>query len=289
MMNNTTDSKLSKNSHQKSKDEAINIDLIHNHLKNNTPSGIKIRETFTSNLPLEQQFISTEQSGATRSAHHDLNLKMSDGTLKSVEFKGSKHFKPIDSTKSPWVNGVQFYNGTGSKFKMGNIYSKKFYNNCIDKLIQDLNITTPKPSYEEWSNDAFRQGKPKTPFVCELREKAYCSDYLSNVRKEFNKTFIASTFELTDLMIEVQAIADEVLSCKDYWLQIHGDINDPEKFHVKWTNKITMPEIVSIEQLKSKDNCDINFKFICKDDSEFFAKMRWGYGQCITNIRIDIK
>ena len=54
---------------------------------------------------------------------------MSDGTLKSVEFKGSKHFKPIDSTKSPWVNGVQFYNGTGSKFKMGNIYSKKFFGN----------------------------------------------------------------------------------------------------------------------------------------------------------------
>jgi hypothetical protein len=90
-------------------------------------------------------------------------------------------------------------------------------------------------------------------------------------------------------MIEVQKISEEVLNCKDFWLQIHGDIDDPDKFHVKWTNKIVMPEIVSVEQLKSKDNCDINFKFICDDNSEFFAKMRWGYGQCITNIRIDIK
>ena len=172
---------------------------------------------------------------------------------------------------------------------MGNIYAQKFYDKCIDKFIQDLNIVAPKPSYEEWVKDAFRQGKPKTPFVCELREKAYCSDYLSNARKEFNKSFIGSTFELTDLMLEAQAIANEVLSCKDYWLQIHGDINDPDKFHVKWTNKITMPKIVSVEQVKSKDDCDINFKFICEDDSEFFAKMRWGYGQCITNIRIDFK
>lgn len=50
-----------------------------------------------------------------------------------------------------------------------------------------------------------------------------------------------------------------------------------------------MPEIVSVEQIKLKDNCDIIFKFICDDSSEFFAKMRLGYGQCITNIRIDIK
>jgi hypothetical protein len=282
---------MSKDSHQKSKDEAINIDLIHHHLKNNTPSGIKIREAFISDLPFEQNFIGTEQSGATRSAHHDLNLIMSDDpkVIKAVEFKGSKHFKPIDPTKSPWVNGVQFYNGTGNKFSIGNIYAQKFYTNCLDNIIKDLNITKPKPSYEEWSKDAFRQGKPKTPFVCELREKAYCSDYLSNMRKEFNNKFIASTFELTDLMLEVQTIADEVLSCKDYWLQIHGDINEPDKFHVKWTNKIKMPEIVSVEQVKSKANCDINFKFTCQDYSEFFAKMRWGYGQCITNIRVDIK
>ena len=78
--------KVSKDSHKKSKDEAINIDLIHDHLKNNTPSGIKIREAFISDLPSDQHFIGTEQSGATRSAHHDLNLKMSDETIKSVEF-----------------------------------------------------------------------------------------------------------------------------------------------------------------------------------------------------------
>ena len=95
-----------------------------------------------------------------------------------------------------------------------------------------------------------------------------------------------------DLMVlidEAQHIADEALSCKDYWLQIHGDINHPDNFYVHWTNKVAMPQIQEIEQITTKDNCDINFKFICEDGSQFSAKLRWGYGQCVTNIRLDIK
>jgi len=280
--------KMSSDPHKKSKDETINISKIHEHIKNNTPSGIKIKNAFASELTDQNMFTSTVISGANRSTHHDLQIEI-DGNLKTVEFKGSKYFKPIDSTKAPWTNGVQFYNGTGSKFKVGSLYARKFYDNCLDKIITDLDIKTPKPIYDEWVKDAFRQGKPKTPFVCELREKGYCCEYLSNVRKEFNAKFTLSVFELTDLMLEVQQISHEVLDCKDFWLQIHGNIDDPDKFHIKWTNKIIMPEIVSVGQIRTKDNCDINFKFICDDNSEFFAKMRWGYGQCITNIRIDIK
>jgi hypothetical protein len=44
-----------------------------------------------------------------------------------------------------------------------------------------------------------------------------------------------------------------------------------------------------VEQEHSKSGCDVNFKFVCEDGSVFYAKLRWGYGQCITNIRLDIK
>jgi hypothetical protein len=287
------DPKILNNPHEKSKDEAIVVSQIHYHLNNNTPSGIKIKEAFVRDLDLskEDSLLNTKVSGATRSIHHDFQIIMSNNSenIKNVEFKGSKYFKPIDFTKSPWINGVQFYNGTGNKFSIGRDYAIKFYDECLDTIIKDLNIITPKPSYDEWSKDAFRQGKPITPFVCELREKGYCSEYLSVIRKKFNKRFIATTFQLIKLMFEVEELANEVLKCKDYWLQIHGDINDSDNFNVRWTNKIEMPEIISVEQLKSKNKCDINFKFVCTDDSEFYAKMRWGYGQCITNIRIDIK
>ena len=33
----------------------------------------------------------------------------------------------------------------------------------------------------------------------------------------------------------------------------------------------------------------IQEKFVCEDGNIFHAKLRWGYGQCITNIRLDIK
>ena len=281
-----------KDSHKKSKDEAINIALIHSHINNNTPSGMKIRHAFIKAFPNEPLFNSTLESGANRSTHHDLQIKFETNhnfNIKTVEFKGSKYYKPIDIAKKPWVNGVQFYNGTGSKFSIGNKYARHFYNTMLDEIIQYLKIQTPKPSYDIWAKDAFKQGKPKSPFVCELREKGYGSDYLSECRKKCNKEFVADENDLKILIEEVQKIADETLSCKDYWLQIHGDINNPETFYVHWTKKITMPLIKRVEQLKSRENCDINFKFICEDGSEFQSKLRWGYGQCITNIRIDIK
>jgi hypothetical protein len=277
--------------HQKSKDEAINIALIHHHINNNTPSGVKIREAFQSAFPSEQMFNSTVESGATRSTHYDLKLKFSDNPddLKTVEFKGSKHFKPIDSSKHPWVNGVQFYNGTGSKFSIGQKYARDFYDTMLDEIIENLPVLTPKPSYDVWAKDAFKQGKPSTPFVCEIREKGYKGEYLSDCRKKFNKNFTASDIDLITLMEEVQSIANEALGCKDYWLQIHGNIDDPEAFHVKWSAKVPMPEIQEVEQVISKSNCDINFKLICADGTKFSAKLRWGYGQCISNIRVDIK
>ena len=64
---------------------------------------------------------------------------------------------------------------------------------------------------------------------------------------------------------------------------------NPEDFEVRWTGKLEMSPIINVEQEQSKSGCDVNFKFVCEDGSVFYAKLRWGYGQCITNIRLDIK
>jgi len=159
----------------------------------------------------------------------------------------------------------------------------------MDEIIVNLNISVPKPSYEEWSKDAFIQGKPKTAFVKELREKGYKGEYLSDCRKKFNSQFVLTPEQLEVLKAEVYAIANQALLSKDYWLQIHGAMEEPDDFEVRWTGKIEMPPIVSVEQEYTKSACDVNFKFVCEDGSIFHAKLRWGYGQCITNIRLDIK
>jgi len=309
--------------HTRSDNEAVSLAKIHNHINTNTPCGIKIREAFANAFPDTPQFTSSVISGGNRSTHHDFQLKWEqtqdsvqdiiqsiiqdiiqeqvqeqeqpkeqekkEVILKSVEFKGSKYNKQIDATKQPWLNGVQFYNGTGKTFSVGLEYARQFYDTMMDEIIVNLNISVPKPSYEEWSKDAFIQGKPKTDFVKELREKGYKGEYLSDCRKKFNSQFVLSPEQLEVLKTEVYAIANQALLSKDYWLQIHGAMEEPDDFEVRWTGKIGMPPIVSVEQEHTKSACDVNFKFVCEDGSIFHAKLRWGYGQCITNIRLDIK
>ena len=274
--------------HTRSDNEALSLAKIHTHINNVTPCGAKIRAAFSAAFPETPQFVRSVMSGGNRSIHHDLKIQWAEAVA-TVEFKGSKHQKPIDTTKPPWVNGVQFYNGTGSNFSVGKEYAIQFYNTMMDEIIEHFAILTPKPSFEEWCKDAFTQSKPKTAFVKELREKGYKSEYLSDCRKKFNKQFVLTEEQLETLKNEVFTISNEVLESKDYWLQIHGAMEDPSDFEVSWTGKLKMTPIVSVEQEQSKSGCDVNFAFTCEDGSVFHAKLRWGYGQCITNIRLDIK
>ena len=275
--------------HAKSEKEAINLEKIHFHIKNDTPSGKKIKEEFSKTFPTIQVFDESVVTGGNRTAHHDFGIKwLAEEGKKVVEFKGSEKKKPIDASKPPWENAVQFYNGTGNKFTVGHSYAKKFYATALDEIIAHLELKTPKPSYEEWEKDAFSQGKPKTPFVCELREKGYKGKYLSDMRKKFNKAFVLESAELEILKGEVLKKANEVLEEKDYWLQINGNIDEPAGFEIRWSGKIGMREIMEIKQI-GNSGCDINFEFTCEGGNKLFGKLRWGYGQCITNILLDLK
>ena len=260
-----------KNAHKKASDEKINIDKLHYHINNNTESGKKIRNCF--NLLDENiKLTKTIQCGADRKTHYD--FKIETETNKDifdnfrVEFKGSEQFVVIDENKPPWFYGVQFYNGPGSTFNIGHIYAKKFYDNCLNKIIDKLNITIPKPSYDEWVKDALRQGKPKTAFVKKIKELNNTDDtikeFLSDLRMEFNKTFKLSDYELDIFKNEVEKIIENVLNEKDYWLQIHGDIDNPDEFHVKWSKKCLFTKIIKIEQIAGSGK-DINIKMTCNN------------------------
>jgi len=276
--------------HRKAKKEVINIRNLHYHIKNDTLSGQKIKESFMKSNPHIPLFDYTIVEGATRNKHYDLVLQWCvNNDKKNVECKFSEQNKKINCTKPPWSNAVQFYNGTGKNFSVGNIYARKFYDTIIDEIINNYQIKIPKPTYEEWITDVFRSGKPITPFVCELRKKGYKSEYLSQIRKKFNKSFILNTYELEILKNEVFKSANKVLEEKDYWLQINGDINDSNNFEIRWSGKIKIKEILEVRQMINKDGCDINFEFICDEDNTFYAKLRWGYGQCVSNLRLDLK
>jgi hypothetical protein len=282
-------SKKLSNPHKKSDDEAINIKKIHAHIKDSTPSGQKIKEAFANTFKDIPLFETTIISGGTRGKHYDFIIRLAGGEEKTVEYKGAKKKSVIDTGKQPWSNGVQFYNGLANNFSVGHLYARKFYNTMLDCIIAHFNIVAPKPPYDDWAKDVFISGKPKGAFQCELREKGYMGAYLDECRKQFNKKFILSAIELQQLQTEVSKRASDVLAQKDYWLQIHGDIDDPANFEVQWRGNIKFEPIAETTQIHSASGCDVNFEFKCIDRNNLKAKLRWGYGQCISNLRLDLK
>jgi hypothetical protein len=207
-----------------------------------------------------------------RRHHYDLLI---DDIIR-VEYKGSK--SKMDITR-PWSNGVQFLNGAGKSFSIGHWYATAFYPH-LTTLKELHNVTEPLPTYEEWIKDAFAQGKPTTPFVCELREKTNKGKKCSAYRTIFNKSFELSKEQLEQLASEVYMKANQVLSEKDCWLQVNQGT-------IRWSPKVEMPPIIKSEQIR-KNDADIQCQFTCQDGSIFKAKLRWGYGQCITNLRVDL-
>jgi hypothetical protein len=214
----------------------------------------------------------TIQPVGGRGFHYDLLI---DHKIR-VEYKGSKSKMDI---RRPWANGVQFLNGTGNSFSIGHWYASTFYPH-LTTLKELHGLSEPVPPYEEWIKDAFVQGKPKTPFVCELREKTDKGKKCYAYRTTFNKAFELSKEQLDQFASEVYIKANQVLSEKDRWLQVNQDT-------IRWSEKVEMPQIIKSEQIR-KTNSDIQCQFTCQDGSIFKAKLRWGYGQCITNLRVDL-
>jgi hypothetical protein len=271
--------------------EEINIGVLCDLFSQLTPTAIKIKESFQTVFGVEISEMINK--GGTRGDHYDLILKLSNGTSMNCEVKHSTLYKPIDYTKPLWASCVQAYNGDPKPFGITTKYAHHFYDH-LPVIQKDLNISVPIPPFDEWIKDAFRQGKPLTPFVQELREKGYKSEYLSEQRKNCNRTFRASISDLLVLQKQVYDILSKKFEEKDCWLQLHGDIAQPETFHVRWSEKLVLKPFISCEQLRKKSDCDIVFRFICDDHEDpkkrtkYCAKLRWGYGQFITNIRLDI-
>lgn len=280
--------------HEKAKQETASLKSLVVHWDTDTPSAQKIKKAWMDTYSDDPVFDKMIVVGG-RNKHYDILLQWISSSneiiqTKQVEVKLKNKNIKIDPTKNPWSYCVQYLNGHGSDFTIGHRYADLFYTE-LDKLITEYNITAPKPMLEEWKKDAFGGKKPTTPFVSELREKGYKSTFLSKFRTDFNKRFIDTITEddLKTIEKEVYKKSNEVFGEKDHWLQIHGSLDDPERFNVRWSSKVMMQSIIKTEQVITKSNYDVNFKFTCDDGKEYAAKLRWGYGQCITNLRIDLK
>lgn len=281
--------KVSKvNTYEKVIKEKENLNNIKYHIENDTPTGQKIKSSFTKD---GMSIVGIEVIGG-RGKHHDLVLKLktSEGDVveETCELKYSQKKTKINTSKPPWISGVQFSNGSGKLYIVGMEYVKAFYN-VLPELKDHYNIEEPIPSFEDYYNDVMLQGKPKTPFVCKIRDCGYKSTFLSDFRKNFNKTFKLDEKYYPQLIEEVSLKVKESFNEKDNWLQIHGSLDHPDNFNIHWTGKIMYSKIVKMECIPSKENCHFIYNFICEDNTIITGIFRWGYGQCISNLRMDLK
>lgn len=231
-----------------------------------------------------------------RNTHYDFEVEIIKEGIHAwyrVEHKGSQLLAPIDTELPPWSSGVQFYNGSASKFVIGFKYATAWYVSFIESGIisQKYGIVSEIPSCDEWvKRDAMQQGDPNTPFGIELKQKFRELNPGKSLTEERN-TFVDSLFTVTDDDLEIlkkEAFleATRVLKEKDLWLQIHGNIN--EDFHCEWNLPLEICEIKSARVVK-KGSRDVNFEFECNDNFKFGGILRWGKGMGFSNLRIDLK
>lgn len=266
------------------------IKYIVESLNTNNELGKKLK------LPYFETFgkkIVSARKTSGRSKHNDFEILLKgEEEWKRIEHKGCRKLKNIDEHCKPWGDSCQFYNGDPKPFNICKKYARVFWNNLIKSgiLTQKYDIKSDIPKFNTWLKDAFRQGKPLTKFVKELREKSIETNGTASLfeeRKTFNKIFVENIDEkdLKSMIRQIQPIYDNVMKNKDYWLKINGDIY--KEFRFKWFEQKNIPKILKIEIIKNK--LDPIFKCICDDDTSFIAHLRWGYNQGITNIRLDLK
>lgn len=273
------------------KREKDQLHKIIQHITNDTPQGRKIKEAFYKET---KETIISIKKVAGRNNHYDLLVHTDKNNSYKVEHKGSMKYSKIKIDKPPWNTGVQFYNGNPKPFTICKEYAKEWYIYLFNIfiIINDYNINHPIPLFDEYIEDAFRQGKNKIPFLVEFKQQYQQKTNQPSMleeRKEFNKEFIINKDDLNILKKEIEPIYKNIMKDKEMWLQIHGDVdNSIDKLDVKWTKGMKKIPDIKVISIITKSP-DITFYCDCDHTFGFNVHLRWGYGQGFSNLRIDFK
>ena len=269
--------------------EAADVKTIVDALNNtHTVQGIKLLNAFKQEFGIDIECARQTQGAGGHSNHYDFEIKVG-GLWYKVEHKGTITYKEIDVNDVPWECGVQFHNGHIDKYTIGHRYARLWYDRYIasGSISRKYGIISPIPDYKTWFiKDAKCQKDPSTPFGLELRSKfrgdgktGGCRDE----RDEMTQDFKLSESDIELFKEEILSIAQNSLKEKEYWLQINGDING--EFYCKWSRQLSITTITDVTQIKSKD---IQFEFSTDMGFPIKAKLRWGKGQGLSNLRIDL-
>lgn len=254
-----------------------------------THTGCRIITAFKERFGLEIA-AARARSGTSRGTHYDFEVEV-NGQWKKVEHKGEQVYRLPGSHEVPWKAGVQFYNGGCEKFSFARKYAHVWYTQHIASgtLREEFGVTAPTPTEEEWfEKDCRTQDNPITAFGKELKSKVR-ERRGSNASLLEKRAIVLDALEITEedkhtLVTEVMAIVKDVLSQKELWLSIHGNLESD--FHAIWYPQFTIDDIKDVVIEKKRD---LKLTFVCSNDFQFNGILRWGKGAGFSCLRVDLK
>ena len=271
--------------------EARNISIIVKSLNDPISAiGKKIKDKFCETFG-KQITEARVRDGQNLKTHNDFQIMVfGETSWNTVEHKGSKQYTPIPESNTVCKSGVQFHNGLCDKYTIPNKYARVWYNKWIASgtLAKEFDIKASIPTFDEWYAKDCNSLDPKTPFGIEQKTKVRAvkgdKSSLLKERLPVNEAFDITEDEQSLLKAEVLAIANDALEQKDYWLEIHGNLE--ADFHLRWFPKFTLKDIAEVTVLKHDD---IKVEFKCADDFIFHSYLRWGKGAGFSNLRFDLR
>lgn len=284
--------------HIAGKNEKGRISELITHINTKTPIGTQVATMFRKHRGVDL-VSARERTGSNRSTHHDIVFLASNDREYKIEHKGSMSTKPITN---PCDAGVQILNGPGEWFSVCKRYIDLYYDDYIlsDKIIRTLDITLPVPSREEFRNDQFRQGDPKTPYLKELkrvvRERYGSKASLKDVPDLDPRPMISPKLQdsltpedYSQLKEEILFKVKPVLNDKDLYMTDQPKSSEPIKFFD--AKDYTIQDIKEITLDNSASDPCFKIIAITQKGTEFrcILRLRWGKGIGFSNVRADIR
>ena len=223
--------------------------------------------------------------------HYDLIIKDDSDKIYTIEMKGFINKKKLDLC-APWSGGVtpQSYNGKGDDFILSIEYSDHFYYECLPKLANHYNISSPIPCKSEWlKKDCFHIGNPTSNFGKELHEeikkdKVFANNLWYTSHINFVKSFLSNNDKKKVISTQIHNCLTSNLNNKDYWLNIQYPSTSsliPLWSEGTWSLCKT-PSITSFKVFEfptiSKTSAIIDFEYTTSASEKKYkgsARMRW--------------
>lgn len=276
------------------------VNRWNNQLQSNNPRLAQIFSSVNININLVDKF--TVAGGSNN--HFDIIIWMKDGSTKNIEHKAIKETE--NNPEHPWsLNSIpQIINGTYNNFEISMLYCEIWYNTVMPYLRDYFPILPEIPPYDEWLTGDASFGKPKTEFgliLKEIREadaenaRLINSLYYNSIKVLWKSILESHRTELENFKQELLTKFQECLSQKHLWLNCCYETTDSiesKKDFLTITPQISNISVdIDLNEDKNKaPKITLKYNLSSNPGKEFQgeARLRWGNGNGISNIRWNI-